>query len=207
MRTQSSDSYDLLIVGAGYAGSVIAERFARLCDQRVLVIDKRDHFAGNAYDYYDEHGVLVHRYGPHIFHTNAAHVVDYLSEFTDWLPYEHRVVAEVDGQLVPMPINRDTVNRLYGLDLKTEEDVEAFYAERREPIELMKTSEDAVVAKVGRDLYEKFFRGYTRKQWERDPSELHASVCARIPIRTNADDRYFGDAFQKMPAHGYTAMF
>ena len=207
MRTQSSDSYDLLIVGAGYAGSVIAERFARLCDQRVLVIDKRDHFAGNAYDYYDEHGVLVHRYGPHIFHTNAAHVVDYLSEFTDWLPYEHRVVAEVDGQLVPMPINRDTVNRLYGLDLKTEEDVEAFYAERREPIELMKTSEDAVVAKVGRDLYEKFFRGYTRKQWERDPSELHASVCARIPIRTNTDDRYFTDWHQAMPAAGYTAMF
>src|SRR5918997_1297374 len=133
MRTQSSDSYDLLIVGAGYAGSVIAERFARLCDQRVLVIDKRDHFAGNAYDYYDEHGVLVHRYGPHIFHTNAAHVVDYLSEFTDWLPYEHRVVAEVDGQLLPIPINRDSVSRLYGLGLRSEEECEAFYEARREP--------------------------------------------------------------------------
>jgi UDP-galactopyranose mutase len=207
MRKRSSDSYDLLIVGAGYAGSVIAERYARLCDMRSLVIDRRDHFAGNAYDYRDEHGVLVHRYGPHIFHTNAAHVVDYLSEFTDWAPYEHRVVAKVDGQLLPIPINRDTVNRLYGLDLKTDEDVEAFYAERREPIEFMKNSEDAVVAKVGRDLYEKFFRGYTRKQWERDPSELHASVCARIPIRTNTDDRYFGDWHQAMPAAGYTAMF
>jgi UDP-galactopyranose mutase len=207
MPKPPKDSYDLLVVGAGFAGSVIAERFARLCDQRVLVIDRRDHIAGNAYDYYDEHGVLVHRYGPHIFHTNAAHVVDYLSEFTEWLPYEHRVVAEVDGQLLPMPINRTTVNRLYGLDLQTDEEVEAFYAERREPIELMKTSEDAVVAKVGRDLYEKFFRGYTRKQWERDPSELHASVCARIPIRTNTDDRYFGDWHQAMPAAGYTAMF
>jgi UDP-galactopyranose mutase len=207
MHKPSNDSYDLLVVGAGYAGSVIAERFARLCDMRALVIDRRDHIGGNAFDYYDEHGVLVHQYGPHIFHTNAAHVVDYLSEFTDWLPYEHRVVAEVDGQLVPMPINRDTVNRLYGLDLQTEEDVEAFYAERREPVELMKTSEDAVVAKVGRDLYEKFFRGYTRKQWERDPSELHASVCARIPIRTNTDDRYFTDWHQAMPAAGYTAMF
>ena len=202
-----SDSYDLLVVGAGYAGSVVAERFASQQGARVLVIDRRDHIAGNAYDYVDEHGVLVHKYGPHIFHTNAMPVVDYLSQFTEWMPYEHRVVAEVDGQRLPMPINRTTVNRLYGLDLQTDEDVEAFYAERREDIPYMRTSEDAVVAKVGRDLYEKFFRGYTRKQWERDPSELHASVCARIPIRTNPDDRYFTDKWQKMPADGYTRMF
>ena len=202
-----SDSYDLLVVGAGYAGSVVAERFASQQGARVLVIDRRDHIAGNAYDYVDEHGVLVHKYGPHIFHTNAMPVVDYLSQFTEWMPYEHRVVAEVDGQRLPMPINRTTVNRLYGLDLQTDEDVEAFYAERREDIPYMRTSEDAVVAKVGRDLYEKFFRGYTRKQWERDPSELHASVCARIPIRTNTDDRYFTDKWQKMPADGYTKMF
>jgi UDP-galactopyranose mutase len=203
----SADSYDLLVVGAGYAGSVIAERFATQHGARVLVIDRRDHIAGNAYDYVDDHGVLVHKYGPHIFHTNAMGVVDYLSQFTEWSPYEHRVVAEVEGQRLPMPINRDTVNRLYGLDLQTEEDVEAFYAERREDIPYVRTSEDAVVAKVGRDLYEKFFRGYTRKQWERDPSELHASVCARIPIRTNTDDRYFTDKFQNMPAEGYTKMF
>src|SRR4051794_4434503 len=202
-----SDSYDLLVVGAGYAGSVIAERFGSEQGARVLGIDRRDHIAGNAYDYVDEHGVLVHRYGPHIFHTNAMGVVDYLSQFTEWMPYEHRVVAEVDGKRLPMPINRDTVNRLYGLDLKTEDDVEAFYAARREDIPYVRTSEDAVVAKVGRDLYEKFFRGYTRKQWERDPSELHASVCARIPIRTNTDDRYFTDTFQNMPAEGYTKMF
>jgi UDP-galactopyranose mutase len=207
IRTPSSDSYDVLVVGAGYAGSIMAERFATQCDQRVLVVDRRPHIAGNAYDYRDDAGVLVHSYGPHIFHTNAQHVVDYLSRFTDWQPYEHRVVAEVDGQLLPMPINRDTVNRLYGLDLKTEEECAAFYEERREQIDYVRTSEDAVVAKVGRDLYEKFFRGYTRKQWERDPSELHASVCARIPIRTNTDDRYFTDAHQAMPADGYTAMF
>jgi UDP-galactopyranose mutase len=207
MSGMGPDSYDLLIVGAGYAGSVIAERFANEQGARVLVIDRRDHIAGNAYDYVDEHGVLVHRYGPHIFHTNAMPIVDYLSRFTDWRPYEHRVVAEVDGKLLPMPINRDTVNRLYGLDLETDDDVEAFYAERREQIEYVRNSEEAVVAKVGRDLYEKFFRGYTRKQWERDPSELHASVCARIPIRTNTDDRYFTDRFQKMPADGYTKMF
>jgi UDP-galactopyranose mutase len=199
--------YDTLIVGAGYAGSVIAERLATQLGHRVLIVERRDHIAGNAYDYTDEAGVLVHKYGPHIFHTNAEKVVEYLSRFTEWRPYEHRVLAEVDGLLLPMPINRTTVNELYGLDLRTEEDVEAFYAERREDIPLVKTSEDAVVAKVGRDLYEKFFRGYTRKQWERDPSELHASVCARIPIRTNTDDRYFTDAFQKMPADGYTTMF
>jgi UDP-galactopyranose mutase len=201
------DSFDTLVVGAGYAGSILAERLASQCDQRVLVVDRRDHIGGNAYDYVDEHGVLVHRYGPHIFHTNAMKVVEYLDQFTDWRPYEHRVLAQVGDQRLPIPINRTTVNALYGLDLRTDEEVEAFYAERAEDIEYIRNSEDVVVAKVGRDLYEKFFRGYTRKQWERDPSELNASVCARIPTRTNTDDRYFTDVFQQMPADGYTAMF
>src|SRR4051812_1629853 len=201
------ESFDTLVVGAGYAGSILAERLASQCDQRVLVIDRRPHIAGNAYDYTDEHGVLVHQYGPHIFHTTSMKVVDYLSQFTEWRPYEHRVVASVDGQLVPMPINRTTLDMLYDLEMTTEEEVEQFLAARAEPRERIRTSEDAVVAKVGRDLYEKFFRGYTRKQWERDPSELHASVCARIPIRTNIDDRYFTDRWQKMPADGYTRMF
>jgi len=201
------ERYDTLVVGAGYAGSIMAERLASCCGQSVLVIDRRDHIAGNAYDYVDDHGVTVHAYGPHIFHTNAERVVEYLSRFTDWRPYEHRVLANVDGQLLPIPINRTTVNQLYGLDLETDDDVDAFYNERAEPIDLVKTSEDAVVARVGRDLYERFFRGYTRKQWERDPSELHASVCARIPLRTNTDDRYFTDWHQAMPADGYTTMF
>jgi UDP-galactopyranose mutase len=201
------DRYDILVVGAGYAGSVMAERLATRRGCRVLVIDRRDHIAGNAFDYYDEHGVVVHRYGPHIFHTNSEKVVEYLSQFTEWRPYEHRVVARVDDRFVPMPINRTTVNELYGLGLGTDEEVEQFFAERAERVGQIRNSEDVVVAKVGRDLYEKFFRGYTRKQWQRDPSELNASVCARIPIRTNTDDRYFTDAFQKMPADGYTAMF
>ncbi|MEA2472674.1 MAG: UDP-galactopyranose mutase [Thermoleophilaceae bacterium] len=201
------DAYDTLVVGAGYAGSVMARELAIRSGQRVLVIDRRDHIAGNAYDYRDDHGVLVHAYGPHIFHTNSEKVVEYLSAFTEWMPYEHRVLARVDGKLVPMPINRTTINELYGLSLATDEEVESFMQSRAEPVEHVRTSEDVVVAKVGRELYEKFFRGYTRKQWQRDPSELHASVCARIPIRTDADDRYFGDAFQKMPAGGYTAMF
>jgi UDP-galactopyranose mutase len=202
-----SDTYDTLIVGAGYAGSVLAERLTEERGHRVLVIDRRDHIAGNAYDYFDEHGVLVHRYGPHIFHTNSQKVVDYLSRFTDWRPYEHRVLARVDGKFVPMPINRTTINELYGLALTTDEEVATFLEARAEPVEYIRTSEDVVVAKVGRELYEKFFRGYTRKQWQRDPSQLHSSVCARIPIRTNTDDRYFTDSFQNMPAEGYTDMF
>jgi UDP-galactopyranose mutase len=202
-----NDRYDTLIVGAGYAGSIMAEQLANRCGHRVLVIDRRDHIAGNAYDYYDDHGVQVHKYGPHIFHTNSEKVVDYLSQFTDWRPYEHRVLASVDGKHVPMPINRTTINMLYGLSLTTDEEVSEFLAERAEPVDYIRTSEDVVVARVGRELYEKFFRGYTRKQWQRDPSELHSSVCARIPIRTNEDDRYFTDVFQQMPADGYTAMF
>src|SRR5215210_2920450 len=202
-----AERYDTLIVGAGYAGSIMAEQLASRCGHRVLVIDRRDHIAGNAFDYYDEHGVLVHKYGPHIFHTNSEKVVEYLSRFTEWRPYEHRVLANVDGMNVPMPINRTTINMLYGLELERDEEVEGFLAERAEPVDQIRNSEDVVVAKVGRELYEKFFRGYTRKQWQRDPSELNSSVCARIPIRTNEDDRYFTDAFQHMPVDGYTAMF
>ncbi len=185
----------------------MARELADRRGERVLVIDRRDHVAGNAYDYYDEAGVQVHRYGPHIFHTNSAKVVEYLSRFTEWRPYEHRVLARVEGQLLPIPINRTTINLLYGLDLNEEAEVADFFGKQAEPVERIETSEDVVVSKVGRDLYEKFFRGYTRKQWQRDPSELHASVCARIPVRTNTDDRYFTDTFQNMPAAGYTAMF
>jgi UDP-galactopyranose mutase len=201
------DAYDTLVVGAGFAGSIMAERLASQCGHRVLVIDRRGHIAGNAYDYVDEHGVVCHRYGPHIFHTQSRKVVDYLSPFTGWRPYQHRVLANVAGQQLPMPINIDTVNRLYGLELDTEADMEAFLAQRAEPRERIETSEDSCVARFGRDLYETFFRGYTRKQWDRDPSELHASVCARIPIRFNRDDRYFSDDFQEIPVDGYTAMF
>ena len=149
----------------------------------------------------------MHRYGPHIFHTNAPKVSDYLSRFTNWRAYEHRVLAVVDERLVPLPINRTTLNRIYGLDLDDERAVEAYLAAAAEPSERIDTSEQAVVSKVGRDLYERLYRGYTRKQWALDPSQLDASVCARIPIRTNTDDRYFTDGFQYMPAAGYTAMF
>jgi UDP-galactopyranose mutase len=199
--------YDYLVVGAGFAGSVMAERLAAGSGKRVLVIDRRPHIAGNAYDHLDEAGILIHRYGPHIFHTNSADVFDYLSQFTKWRPYEHRVLAQVGEKRVPMPINRTTLNELYDLSLSTDEEAEAFLASRAEPVETIRTSADVVVSKVGRELYETFFQCYTRKQWGMDPSELDKSVTARVPTRTNTDDRYFTDTFQAMPAEGYTKMF
>ncbi|WP_243650114.1 UDP-galactopyranose mutase [Sphingomonas sp. PP-CC-3G-468] len=201
------ERYDTLIVGAGFAGAVLAERLANDSGQRVLVVDRRPHIGGNAYDEHDAAGVLIHRYGPHIFHTNSKDVFDYLSRFTDWRPYEHRVLASVDDKLVPMPINRTTLNELYGLSLKNDAEAAAFLASRAESVEDIRTSEDVVVAAVGRDLYETFFRGYTRKQWGLDPSELDRAVTARVPTRTSTDDRYFTDKFQAMPANGYTRMF
>lgn len=198
--------FDYLIVGAGFAGSVLAERLAAGAGKRVLLCDRRPHVGGNAYDHHDDAGVLVHAYGPHIFHTNSRDVYEYLSRFTEWRRYEHRVLASVDGQLLPIPINLDTVNRLYGLEL-TSEELEGFFASRAERCERIRTSEDVIVARVGRELYEKFFRNYTRKQWGLDPSELDATVTARVPVRTNRDDRYFTDTYQVMPLHGYTRMF
>lgn len=205
--TQPLPHYDYLVVGAGFAGSVMAERLAADAGKRVLVIDRRDHIAGNAFDHEDAAGILVHRYGPHIFHTNSEMVVDYLSRFTAWRPYEHRVLADVDGQRVPMPINRTTLNQLYGLALGSDAEAEAFLAARAEPVSPVVTSADVVISAVGRKLYETFFQGYTRKQWGMDPSDLDKSVTARVPTRTNTDDRYFTDSFQAMPAKGYTAMF
>jgi UDP-galactopyranose mutase len=206
-RASSGRRYDYLVVGAGFAGSVIAERLASQHGARVLLIDRRPHVGGNAYDEPNEAGILYHKYGPHIFHTNSDAVVDYLSQFTKWRPYEHRVRAYVRGQLVPIPINRTTLNLLFGLELKTDEEAAAYLASRAEPIDEIKTSEDVVINAVGRELYELFFRGYTRKQWGLDPSELDKSVTSRIPTRTNTDDRYFTDMFQAMPKHGYTKMF
>jgi len=198
--------FDYLIVGAGFAGSVLAERLASQLNKKVLLVEKRDHIGGNTYDYYNKDGILIHKYGPHIFHTNSKNVFDYLSQFTPWRPYEHKVLASVDGQLVPIPINVNTINKLYSLNLSCDE-AETFLALKAEHVARIKTSEDVVVSKVGRELYEKFFRGYTRKMWELDPSELDASVTARVPTRTNKDDRYFTDTYQAMPLYGYTHLF
>lgn len=199
--------FGVLVVGAGFAGAVMAERFATDAGVEVLVIDRRSHVGGNAYDERDAAGILIHRYGPHIFHTNSRDVVDYLSRFTGWRPYEHRVLADLGTMQVPMPINRTTLNLLYDAGLTDAAAAEAFLQARAEPVDPIRTSEDVVVARVGRDLYETFFRGYTRKQWGLDPSELDRSVTARVPVRTDSDDRYFTDSFQAMPADGYTALF
>ena len=198
--------FDYLIVGAGFAGCVLAERLARRSRKRVLLLDRRPHIGGNAYDHHNDAGLLVHKYGPHIFHTNSREIFDYLGQFTGWRPYEHRVRASVDGHLLPLPINLDTVNELYGLKL-TALELDDFFASVATPVERVLTSEDVIVNRIGRDLYERFFRNYTRKQWDLDPSELDASVTARVPIRTNRDDRYFSDTYQAMPLHGYTRMF
>jgi UDP-galactopyranose mutase len=198
--------FDYLVVGAGFAGATVAERLAAGSGKKVLICDRRRHIGGNAYDHYDESGILVHRYGPHIFHTNSREVYEYLSQFTDWRPYQHRVLALVDGQLLPIPINLNTINRMYGTSF-TSFELDEFFRSVAEPCAQIRTSEDVIISKVGRELYEKFFRNYTRKQWGLDPSELDAAVTARVPVRTNCDDRYFTDAYQVMPLHGYTRMF
>lgn len=194
-----------LIIGAGFAGSVCARELAE-AGHKVLVVDRRDHIAGNAFDVKDEYRILIHQYGPHIFHTNSERIFNYLSQFTQWRPYEHRVRGVVNGQEYPFPINRDTLNQLYDLDL-TEEQAAEYFEKVREPKEKVLTSEDVVLNSVGRDLYEKFFLNYTKKQWGLEPSQLKAGVAARIPTRTNTDDRYFTDTYQAMPLHGYTALF
>jgi len=196
---------EVVIVGAGYAGCVCARELAEW-GADVLLIDRRPHIAGNAYDHFDAHGVLIHRYGPHIFHTNSEPIFSFLSCFTKWRPYEHRVLSRVDGELYPIPINRITINKLHGWNL-SEQEVTQYLESVREPREKVRTSEDVVLSSVGRELCEKFFRGYTRKQWGLDLSELRAGVAARIPTRTNDDDRYFTDTYQAMPRDGYTRMF
>lgn len=199
--------YDFLIVGAGFSGCVLAERIATQLDKKVLIVDRRDHIGGNAYDYYNEDGILIHKYGPHWFHTNDRTVFHYLSRFTEWRHHYHRVRAKVDGMLLPIPINMDTVNQLYGMNLQSPDAVQAYFDKVKVQIEKPSNSEEMVISKVGKDLYNKFFFGYTLKQWDIHPKELAASVTARIPTRTNRDDRYFTDVYQGVPKHGYTAMF
>jgi UDP-galactopyranose mutase len=198
--------YDYLIVGAGFAGSVMAERIATQLNKRVLIVEKRNHIGGNTYDEYDNHGILIHKYGPHIFHTNSKIVFEYLSMFTKWRKYEHKVLASLNGNLYPIPINRITINKLYGRNY-SEEDIRKFLGSVKLNRNPVMNSEDIIVNKIGYDLFDKFFKYYTIKQWNHEPKELSPSVCGRIPVRTNDDCRYFTDKYQYMPLDGYTKMF
>jgi UDP-galactopyranose mutase len=198
--------YDTLVVGAGFAGATIAERLSSDGDT-VLVIDRRDHVGGTVYDHEDEHGITISSHGAHLFHTNAKHVVDYLSRFTQWVPFRHRVEAiAANGAQVPMPVNRTTVNKLFALGLETQEDVEAFYDSVREDVQFH-TSEDQVVGHVGREIFELLYEQYTLKQWGRPASELSSAVAGRLPYRTSDYDGYFDDWFQGQPMDGWTAVF
>lgn len=197
--------FDYIVVGAGLAGSTLAERIASQKNEKVLVIEKKNHVAGNCFDYYDKHDILIHKYGPHIFHTNQKEVWDYLSNFTDWQLYQHRVLSYIDGMLVPIPINLDTVNKLFGTDLTTEE-LPEFFEQKSKDIDKIESSADVVLSQVGEYLYEKLFKNYTKKQWGVTPDNLSPKVISRVPIRENRDDRYFDDPYQGLPENGYTAM-
>jgi UDP-galactopyranose mutase len=200
------DDIDLLVCGAGPVGCVLAERAAHVLGWKVLLIDRRAHLAGNCHDSTHASGVLVHRYGPHYFRTNDEALLRYLSRFTDWVPANYEVRSSVGGRLYPFPINLNTLEQVFGRPLDTES-AERLLAERRLPIATPRTSEELVLSRVGRELYEMFYLPYTLKQWGIHPRDLDASVCGRIPVRLNRDNRYVDHRFQQMPKRGFTALF
>lgn len=197
---------DILIIGAGISGSVLAERYASI-GKKVLIIEKRNHIAGNCYDYVDENNILVSKYGAHLFHTNEESVWEYVNQFSEWYLWEHKVIARVDDKTVPIPVNITTVNRLFDADINSEQQMKSWLEENRTPIEKPANGEEAVLNRVGSVLYEKMFKHYTKKQWDKYPAELDASVLDRIPVRYNYDERYFSDTHQALPKGGYTQMF
>ena len=197
---------DIVIIGAGISGAVLAQHYASI-GKTVLIIEKRNHIAGNCYDYVDENGILISKYGAHLFHTNEEDVWEYVNRFSEWYPWEHKVIAKVDQKTVPIPVNITTVNELFGISLTNETEMKDWLEANRIPIENPKDGREAVLSKVGTVLYEKMFRHYTKKQWDKYPEELHASVLERIPVRTNFDDRYFSDKYQALPKGGYTQLF
>lgn len=197
---------DILIIGAGISGAVLAERYASI-GKKVLIIEKRNHIAGNCYDYIDKNGILVSKYGAHLFHTNDETVWEYVNKFSGWYPWEHKVIARVGDKTVPIPVNITTVNKLFGTTITNEEEMKIWLKEHRSPIAKPSNGEEAVLSRVGPILYEKMFKHYTKKQWDKYPAELDASVLERIPVRTNYDDRYFSDTFQALPKGGYTQLF
>lgn len=197
---------DFLIVGAGFAGLVVAERLATQLGMSSLVVEKRSHIGGNAQDEYDDAGVLVHKFGPHYFRTNSERVKNYLGQFTEWHSVDYKILSHTGDRYWNFPINLNTFEQLIGRPA-TSEEFEEYLETKKVPIESPANSEEVIISQVGWELYEKFFKGYTLKQWKRDPKDLDASVCGRIPIRTNRDDRYLREEFQALPKAGYHRMF
>lgn len=200
------EAAQIIIIGAGISGAVLAEGYASL-GKKVLVIEKRDHIAGNCYDYVDDNGILVSKYGAHLFHTNHEDVWEYVNRFATWYEWEHRVLANVEGKMVPIPVNIHTVNQLFDLNITSEAEMKEWLDKNRPNIENPKNGEEAALARVGPVLYEKMFKHYTKKQWDKYPEELDAAVLNRIPVRSNFDNRYFSDKYQALPLGGYTQMF
>ena len=195
----------IIVVGAGLSGLTMANNLANKFNHKVLIIEKRNHIGGNIYDSYNNDGILIHNYGPHIFHTKNKNVYDYLSQFTEWIDFQHRVLTYVDGNLIPMPITLETINQLYNMNLSQIEMVD-FINKQRVTLDKIQTSEDVALSKAGKDIYEKFFKNYTTKQWGIDPSQLDTSVISRIPFRFNRDTRYFVDKYQGIPKYSYARM-
>jgi UDP-galactopyranose mutase len=199
--------YEVVIVGAGISGITLAERYANVLGKKVLLVEKRDRIGGNCYDYFDGEGILIHPYGPHYFHTNYRHIWEYVSLYTDWIPYEHRVLSYVDGKYVPIPVNIDTVNILFDLDIQDEDEMRALLDRNAVKIAEPKNSEESALSRVGPDLYEMMFKGYTMKQWDMHPRELDPAVMERIPVHYNHDDRFFTDQYQGLPKEGMSGIF
>ena len=201
--------YDWIVAGAGFTGATVAERIATQLGQRVLVVDRRSHIGGNAYDHYDAAGVLIHAYGPHIFHTNSDRVWSYLQQFSEWTPYFHRVRAIIDGREAPIPFNLDTIEAVFPAGLAgkyIDALLENYRFGERVPILKLMERREPLLRDLGSYVYEKVFRNYTQKQWGFGPEELSAAVTARVPILVSRDDRYFQDRYQAMPARGYSAL-
>lgn len=201
------EDYDIIIVGCGLSGCVIAERFANIKNKKVLIIEKRDHIGGNCYDYIDENNILINKYGAHLFHTNYEDVWEYINKFDKWLRWEHKVLGLVDNKLVPIPVNITTVNMICEENIKNEEEMDEWLDKNQIKCENIENSEDIAKSRVGEILYEKIFKNYTYKQWSKYPNELRPDVLSRIPIRNNFDDRYFSDKYQVLPHKGYTHFF
>ncbi|MEL7351413.1 MAG: UDP-galactopyranose mutase [Cyanobacteria bacterium P01_A01_bin.116] len=202
--------FDWLIIGAGYSACVLAERIATQLEQRVLIVEKRNHIGGNAYDYYNEHGHLIHKYGPHIFHTKSKEVWNYLSEFTEWRPYYHQVLGVVEGKKVPIPFNLNSLYQLFPPHYAEKLEgllLENFGFGKKVPILQLKESTSGDLAFLADYIYDNVFLRYTQKQWNLKPEELDNGVTARVPIYISRDNRYFQDPYQAMPKLGYTSMF